>query len=54
MKEDVVDTWESGAGFSKYTVSKTILFIYIFVIFLSFMQDTSHLNSYFSDLFEKT
>jgi len=26
-KEDVVDTWESGAGLSKYTVSKIILFI---------------------------
>jgi len=28
-KEDVVDTWESGTGLSKYTVSKIILFINI-------------------------
>lgn len=31
-KEDVVDTWKSGAGLNKYTVSKIIFIIYIFVI----------------------
>lgn len=28
-KKDVVYTWESGAGFRKYTVSTRILFIYL-------------------------